>query len=250
MENQYPARQKTILLVVGMILLAGIISLALLRERIVNPPLWQVTIMGQGKINYQPDIAVVLLGVNVERIATAAQALNKLNENMDKVFAAVKESGIPEEDIQTQNYSLYPQYDYINEISVLVGYNANQQIAVKVRNLKSQPDLVAKLIARTTAAGANRVEGVSFEVSNLEELKQQARIKALADAKSKSQDLAAAAGVKLTKVVGWWENIVQQPGIGQPSYFDGKGGGGGSPGTIPTGLQELIIDIGLNYQVK
>ncbi|NUM25838.1 MAG: SIMPL domain-containing protein [Candidatus Buchananbacteria bacterium] len=252
MANEYNSKQKLALLLVGMILLTGVISLALLRDRIVNWPQWTVTVTGQGKVSYQPDTAVVYLGVRVEKAISAERALTQVNNSIDKVLTAVKELNIPEADIQTQNYSLYPQYDYIDGVSVLSGYTASEQLVVKVRNLKDQPNLVADLVAKATAAGANQVDGISFEASDIEVLKQQARLMAIQDAKNRAGALATAADVKLGKVVGWWDNVVQGPITGQPYYYDGKGGmgAGGAVGQVPNGQQEIIIEVGVNYRVK
>ena len=252
MANEYNSKQKLALLLVGMILITGIVSLALLRDRIVNWPQWTVTVTGQGKVSYQPDTAVVYLGVRVEKANNAERALTQLNSSIDKVLASVKELNIPQEDVRTQNYSLFPQYDYIEGVSVLSGYTASQQLVVKIKNLDQQPDLVASLVAKATAAGANQVDGISFETSDIEALKQQARLMAIQDAKNRAGALAGAADVKLGKVVGWWDNMVQGPMMGQPYYYDGKGGfgAGGVGGEVPSGQQEIIIEVGVNYRVK
>jgi uncharacterized protein YggE len=164
--------------------------------------------------------------------------------------------GVAPEDIQTQNYSLYPEYDYNNGItsSTPTGYSANQQIIVKVKDVDKQPDKVSRVIAEASKAGANQVLGVSFDVSNLEDLKQQARLKAIADAQDKAGKLATAAKVRLGDVIGWWDNVVQVPGL-QTQYYDkgGVGGAGMGNGTIavlPNGSQEVIMEVNLNYQVK
>ncbi len=242
---------KTILSLVGLILLAGVLVLALLRDRFVNQPQWQVNVTGQGRVSYQPDIANVTLGVQVDKVATAAKALQELNDKMTKVIAAVKASGVDEANIQTQSYYLNPQYDYKDGVTVPSGYSANQQLVVKVKDITGDSNKVAKAIASATEAGANQVAGVSFETSNLEDLKEQARLKAIADAKTKSVKLSEAAGVSLGEVVGWWENLIQAPGQPVP-YYDGKGGlGGGSASPqLPAGNQEVVIEVNLNYKIK
>ncbi len=251
MANEYSSKQKVALLIVAMALIAGIVTLALLRDRIVNWPQWTVTVNGQGKISYQPDTAVVYLGTMVERAINAERALTQLNNSMTKVLEAVKALDIPPEEIQTQSYSLYPQYDYIEGASILAGYSASQQLVVKIKNLKEQPDIISQLISKATAAGANQVNGISFETSNIEQLKQQARLMAIQDAKSRAGALAAAAEVKLGKVIGWWDNVIVAPGVGQPYYYDGKGAGGAvGSGAVPSGQQEIIVEVGVNYRVK
>jgi len=245
---------KVILALIGMLLLAGIIIVSIIRDRIVNQNQWQVSVVGQGKVKYQPDIAIINLGVQIDRTNSAESALNQLNAKMDAVLKTVKDLGIPAEDIQTQNFTVFSQYDYLDGKTILAGYNANQQVIVKVRNLDQNSDLVSSIIVKSSEAGANQVNGVSFDVANLEDLKNQAKVMAIQDAKNKAGNLASAAGVRLKKVVGWWENIIQAPGV-TTYYYDGKGAGGaigsgGSGGSVPSGLQEIIIEVNLNYQVK
>lgn len=252
-----PVVWRWILAALAIVLVAAIVIVALLRDRIINNPQWQVSVIGQGRVSYQPNIANVTLGVQIDKVPQATDALNQLNDRVSKSIAAVKALGIADEDIQTQNYSLFPQYDYIDNTSKLSGYNANQQLTVKVRNLQDNPNQVSRVISAATAAGANQVTSVTFDVSNLDELKQEARIKAINDAKSKAGDISRAAGVRLGKVIGWWENVVQAPGVPMP-YYGGERGMGGqvsaaapvvSP-TVPGGSQEIVIEVNLNYKVK
>ncbi|MFA5022468.1 MAG: SIMPL domain-containing protein [Patescibacteria group bacterium] len=242
---------KTVILICGMILLSIIIVTAILRERIVSEPQFQLPITGQGKISYQPDIANVSVGVQVDKLAKADEALSQLNDKMNKVYDAIQKLGISKEDIQTQNYSLYPQYDYSpDNTSKLSGYNANQVVVVKVRNIQNNNGLVTKVISEASKAGANQINGVTFEASNINELRQQARLKAIADARAKTGIIASALGVRLGKVVGMWENVLAQPDLS--AY--GKGGAnisvGASSPVVPEGSQELIIEVTINYKIK
>lgn len=246
---------KVVLTLVGMLVVAGIIALAILRDRIVNPPQWQVSVTGQGKVAYQADMANVTLGVQVDKVATAEAALRQLNDKATRLVAAVKAAGIAAEDIQTQNYSLFPQYDYRDGVQVPAGYSANQQVVVKVKGLGEGQDKVSKVIVAATSGGANQVAGITFEASNVNELKQQARLKAIADAKAKAGSLADAAGVRLGEVIGWWENVIQAPGVQGLGAYGGFGGAADKaasamPPTIPTGTQEVILEVNLNYKVK
>jgi len=245
-------KPKFLLLTLAMLLVGAIVIVAIVRDRIVNPPQYQVSITGQGKVSYKPDIGNVVLGVQVDKADTAQEALTDLSGSVTKILAAIKAAGIPEADVQTMNYSLLPQYDYKNEVAKLAGYSANQQVVVKVRQMGVNNENISKLLAATTKAGANQVLGITFDVSNLEKLKQQARIKAILDARSKAGILGKAAGVRLGRVVGWWENLIQAPGVMSYSGIEGKGGAAGmSPSPIvPSGTQEVIIELSLNYQVR
>ncbi|MFA4942297.1 MAG: SIMPL domain-containing protein [Patescibacteria group bacterium] len=243
---------KIIIMIVGMVLLTGIIVVAIIRDRIVNQTQYQVSVIGQGKISYQPDVASITIGVQIDKVAKADEALQQLNGKMDNIINALKASGIKDEDLKTQNYSLLPQYDYIDNVSTSSGYNANEQLVVKVKNIKNDSGLVGKAVEAASKAGANQIIGISYDVSNLEDLKQQARIKAISDAKAKATVLARAADIRLGDIVGWWENLIQVPGTPSPYYDMAKGGLGGgavSP-SLPSGSQEIIIEINVSYLIK
>ena len=243
---------KVILLLIAMLLLAGVITISILRERLVNDPQWQISVAGQGKVAYDPDIARVNLEVEISKIAKPEDALNQLNEKMKQVISAVEKAGIPKENIQTQDYTLIPQYDIIDNVSKITGYNANQSINVKITDINKNSNKVSEVIAAAGKAGTNKINGVTFEASNLNDLKQEARLKAILDARTKAKNIGSALGVKLGKVVGWWENYVS-PDTSM-AYADGKGGmGGGSSVSepyIPTGSRELVIEVNVSYKIK
>ncbi|MFA5126439.1 MAG: SIMPL domain-containing protein [Patescibacteria group bacterium] len=236
-----------ILRIVGVVLLAAVLIIAIVRDRIVNPPQWQVSVVGQGKVTFVPDIAKINLGVRVDKVDSAEEALKQINTSMGKVITAVTALGIDKNDINTQNYALYPQYNNVDNISSVIGYGANEDLLVTVRGIDKNNDLVGKVISEASKAGANQVNGVSFEASNLEGLKQQARILAISDARSKAKQLSRVMGVRLGKIVSWWENY-------PTPYYDAKGGlgvGGGTlPSSIPTGSGEISMEMNISYQIK
>ena len=63
-------------------------------------------------------------------------------------------------------------------------------VALKIRDIAKVGDIIDAL----TAAGANNISGISFEVSEIEKLLDQARAAAFADAKRKAELYAKAAG--------------------------------------------------------
>lgn len=248
------SKKKIIFIALGMILLAGIIITSLLRERWANPIQNQVTIFGQGKVEYKPDMATVILGVQVDKASSAELALNQLNEKMNNIISAIKNTGISEDKIKTESYTLNPQYDYKEGISSISGYGANQQLTIKIDSIKDDPEAPSQVISEASKFGANQVNAINFSVSNLDQLKQQARIKAIEDAKKKSISMFKAAGMgKPGKIVGWYENLLQSP---DSPYQYGMGGEGNSlqksapAPQVPSGMQEIVVEIGVNYEVK
>lgn len=235
----------------ALILVAGIVVVSLLRDRIVSTQNWTVSVAGSAKFYAEPDTAKIVMGVQLDKAPTAQQALDQLNKKMNEVYNAVKAAGIPEEQIKTQNFSLFPQYDYVDGVSKVSGYNANQMLTVTVKDLSENQKMVSAVIEAASNAGVNQIQNVTFEVSDIETLKQEARVNAIADAKKNAKELAKSLDVDLEEIVGWWENS------NYPMYNDmGMGGGAelakgmfsGSP-VVPSGQQEFRIDVTVNYLI-
>lgn len=235
---------------IGILALCAIIIVSILRDKIINTQYRQITALGQGRVTYVPDTATVNLGVQIDKVAAPEEALNQLNSRMDKVKAAIKALGVADEDVVTKNYSLTPQYDYKDNVSTIGGYNANQQLAIKVKDLENNKDMLNKIVAGATKAGANQVLGVNFEASNLDEIKQQARVKAISDAKTKAVALAAAAGVQLKDITGWYENFLKGGYYGDIGMGAGGYGGGGGMPQVTVGDNEVLVEIGVTYNIR
>lgn len=248
---------KAAIAIIGMVLLAGVLIVALVRDRIVNQPWREISITGTGKVAYTPDEALITLGVHIDNAPTAQDALSRLGKITNEVVPALAELGIPAENITTQSYNVFPQYYYPEGgPSRISGYSADQQIVVKasLASAADKNDFVSTIIETASAKGANQVMGVSFSVSNVDDLRQQALLLAIEDAKGRAQETALAAGVELKKVVSWWENPISIPGQPIP-YYGGYGGGemgmgGGNAGAIPSGSQEVVMQVNLNYSTK
>ncbi len=238
--------------IIGLILLAAIVICAILRDRIVNQQFKSVTITGQGKVTYTPDLAILNLGVQIDKVAKPEDALNQLNTKVSNIIAAVTAVGIAPADIQTQNYSLYPQYDYKDNISTVSGYNANEQLVIKVSGYDKDQNRLSQVIAAASKAGANQVNSLSFDASNMNDLKQEARVKAIADAKAKSTALADSAGIRLKDITGWYENTVNPITMYSTADYGkgGLGGGGAVAPQTPAGDREVVIEIGVTYNIK
>jgi len=244
LKSKSPA--KWIFLIFLVVCLSGVVIVSILRDKIVNDYQNQVTVNGRGIVSYQPDIANVVLGVQIDRMESSEEALRVLNERVEKIIASLSLLGIDVKNIKNQTYSLQPIFDHIDGATILVAYNANQQITIKVDGVDNNFNLLNKVISESVKAGANQVLGISFESSKIEDLKQEARLLAIEDAKLKSSTLANAIGISLGDTVGWWENIVN------PSpYFDYSCGGMGCGGPIVnSGIHEVVVELGINYKIK
>lgn len=248
MDQSAPLRVSVrgIALVLVILAVTAIIIVSMLRDRIVNTPQWTVSIHGEAKVSYEPDLARINLGVQVDNAKTAQDALKKLNTEMQNVIGSIEALGITRDAIQTQNYSLYPNYQYAEDVSTIYGYNANQQVSIKVDITNDTPDMVSRIIETASSNGANQVNGVSFEIKDVETIKQQARLQAIENAQKQAHETAQAVGVRLGKIVGWYENTSGMGG--GPMMYDAGYGGGGP--IVPSGTPEITVGVDITYKIR
>lgn len=166
-----------------------------------------ISLTGRGTVDHAPDIATISLGVQVEG-ETASTAMAQQAKLMTGVFAAVKASGVADRDMQTSNLQLNPVYDYPNnQRPKLRGYNASNQVLIKVRNL----DNLGKTLDAVVKAGGNTINGVSFGIDKPESFQDEARVEAIKDAAAKAELYAKAVGYKVKRIVTVSENEYYAP---------------------------------------
>lgn len=205
------------------------------------------TVTGEGKSTAIPDIAVVSVGVQTQG-STVKQVQTDLNTKINKVTDAIKKLGIDSKDIQTTNYSVSPMYDYQSAVQRITGYQANTDLAVKVRIMDRANDV----IDAATTNGANQVGGVTFDVSDKAKAENEARATAVAEAKTKAQVAAKAAGFTLGRVIDYSESTggITPP---RPMLAKADAAGGAAPQVatqVEPGSSEITIDVSLSYEIR
>ena len=152
-----------------------------------------LTSHGHGEVKAKPDIARMTAGVTTQS-KDQAQATQDNARKMTVLLAAIKSLKIADKDIQTQGYSVEPQYDYNNgHGSILIGYQVTNTVQVTLHDFSQ----AGALIDKATQAGASQVNGLSYELSNQDAVQDQALGKAVADARRRAQTMADALGVGL-----------------------------------------------------
>lgn len=174
-----------------------------------GPRVIQVT--GEGRSAAAPDLARVSLGV-AHQAKTAGEAMDMMSEGVTAVLAVLEAQGIAPADVQTGQLLLEPAYDYNASYSgstpPLVGFVATQMLDVRVRDLAS----LGTLLDAVVTDGANRLNGVSFDVDDPEAALDEARRAAVADAADRAALYAEATGLGLGPIV----SISEGGGVVQP----------------------------------
>jgi len=176
--------------------IAGALVVAPALAQTVPPPM--ISVSGEATISVAPDQAEIEAGVTSDA-KTAREASEANNTAMGKLLLALKAANIDGKDIQTSRLSLQPQYKQnqpgqpVLGPPVIVGYRASNRVTIKLREISK----VASVIDTLVAAGANDIGGIGFSVSNASKLLDEAREKAVVDARRKAEIYATATGVTL-----------------------------------------------------
>ncbi len=158
----------------------------------------RMTLIGVGEVFVVPDMAMVTLGVsNINEKASDAMRAN--SASMASVYKALKDAGIEARDIQTTQLSLNPRWNRTtsNNVPRITGYEAVNTVKVRVRAL----DTVGTVLDVLSQAGANRINQISFGIQKPRPHIDEARKRAVADARIKAELYAQASGVELGAVI-------------------------------------------------
>jgi uncharacterized protein YggE len=163
-----------------------------------------ISVSGEATISVAPDRASIEGGVTSEA-KTAKEASSANNEAMGKVLLEIKSSGIADKDVQTTRLSLSPVYTSkagTNGPGTITGYRASNRVIVRLSDVSK----VAAVIDTLVKSGANEIRGINFSVEAASKLLDEARTKAVEDARRKAEIYARAAGVTLGAPLSISEN--------------------------------------------
>lgn len=206
-----------------------------------------ITISGTGEIYALPDLGVINFTV-IKEGKSVDKVVNESSEDMNSIIEALKNEGIEERDMKTTGFNIHPRYEYPDNglgKRILAGYEASQQLEVKIRDLSK----IGVIIQKATEAGANDIGQLKLTIDNQDEPQKQAREQAINKAKEKAQELTSQLGVKLGKIVSFNENSYI-------SYYDssytmsakGMGGTEAIP-DIQTGENKISVSVNITFEI-
>jgi uncharacterized protein YggE len=203
-----------------------------------------VYVNGQGVVTVAPDTASVVIGVNIID-TTLSSAQEKATTQMTAVIDALKAAGIDEKDIQTVNYSvnILQNYDTNGNPSTIEGFQVSNQVNVTVRDLSQLGTILDTVVAQ----GANAIYGISFFVDDPSSAASQARELAVQDARKKAEELAAAAGMQVGRILSISESYSPSP---MPvAYGRAEAADMASAVPIQAGSTQIQVDVQVTYEL-
>lgn len=220
--------------------LASAFALALALAPVPPAEAGELLVEGVGEVAATPDMATIRIGVET-REREAADALAENNSQAAKIIAAAKAAGVEARDIQTSNLSVYPQYEAGTQGQPrgddpprLVAFVVSNEVQIRIRDLDGMGALLTGLVD----AGANQMGSVAFAVDDDAALLQEARKRAVADARAKAEAIADAAGLGLGPILSIEESGLSDGPRPRASYRM-------SAEAVPVEAGEMVISAGV-----
>lgn len=192
---------------------------------------------GDATVSLKPDLAIVSAGVDSQQ-GTAAGAQSDLAAKAGKLIARIKTLGVSDADLSTVGYGVGPIYAP-GELTI-TGYRASEQLQVKWHNV----DTVGKTLdAMVQEGGATNIT-VGFGLADPKSAQADARTRAIADARSKAQAMASAAGVRLGQVIRVSDLSTASR---LPMPLDFAGAAAPAATQVPVGQVDVQVTVEVDY---
>lgn len=156
----------------------------------------QLRVVGEGSVTAAPDRWVLVAAINA-MAESAAEALTRVNQLVTAGTAALRDLGMDDTSLRTQNLLLHDFFD-----------QAQQRVTARVASYElevtttSVDDLGSALSSLTVAIGDNlQLRGIRATVADPEPLYEEAQAQAVSSARSKARILAREAEVRLGSIV-------------------------------------------------
>ena len=224
-----------------------------------------ITVNGKGEMISIPDVAVFSFSVT-ETAKLVDEAQTKATTKINGVLKALKDNNVEEKDIKTLSYNINPHYEYVEGVcpaygtsgiatpcrsgkSILSGYDVNQTIEVKIRDIKK----AGALFATVGTFGVQNINGLSFSIDDIDKVKAEARELAIENAKDKAKILAKQLDVKLTRISSFYDSSDDSPF--SPYLREGMGSDimtakSAVAPEISAGEQKVISKVSITYEIR
>jgi uncharacterized protein YggE len=225
------------------LVLAGVLLVAAAIAGVAQPHLGHsatpaaettITVAGNGTVDATPDRASFDFGVTSQALKAGA-ALSRNASEARAIIDALKRAGIDASDIQTTQVSLWPQTS--SDGRRITGYQASNSVQVTAALGRA-----GGLVDAAVRAGANNVDGPNLDTADKTGLYGQALQKALADAKTKAQAIAAGVGLTL----GTTLTVREGGNVAQPMPLFGAARDAAGP-PIEAGTQQIQASVTVTY---
>ena len=177
-----------------------------------NGQVASITVTGDGEVTALPDIATITATVR-EVAKTVPEAQKLVETKITKGLGLVDDIGVKKEDVKTISYMVNPKYESDQKVycystgcpvpkQIIVGYEVTETIQIKVRKVDSAGEVLGAL----GSANITEIGGPEFTVDDLDKVNQEAKTKAVENARKKAANTAKSLGVSLGNIISYNED--------------------------------------------
>ena len=220
---------------------------AVLAQDVAPAALRTITVVGEGVVNVEPNVARTNIGVEVVR-SSVEEAVTENSRIVDALLATLLELGIEEKDIQTSNFNVYAErFGMGGPVSEEeVQYRVSNTVTVIIRDLER----VGEVIDASIKAGANNIFGIEFLLDDATAARSEARKLAVEAAQANAEELAALTGVQVGRILSISEVVGGAGGFYNNSISSFQLGLGGADRTpIQLGQLRLTMQLQITYEL-
>jgi uncharacterized protein len=206
----------------------------------------RLDVVASGEVSRVPDVAHITAGV-VTMAPSATAALEQNARQMASVRQALRNAGIADRDIQTSAINLYPDYRQDQRTGSnpqIVGYRASNEVTVKFRDIKATGKILDALVAQ----GANQINGPMLAIDRPEQALDEARVAALANARTRAELYAKASGKRVGRILSISEagNVQMMPMM----RMRAQAGMVADSTSIDPGQQAVSVTLAVSFELE
>lgn len=196
--------------ILGCVLIIFFVLMNIHQFQLIRGDSQVLSVAATAKVESIQDLAIVTMGVVSEGL-TAQVVKDQSSNKINQLISFIKQTGLDERDIKTSQFYISPKYNYNNQQQTIVGYQANQTIAIKVRNIDKSSQKLEEIVDGAVMHGANQIQGIDFSFENNESLIHNARTQAIDKAIANARQISKDAGLKLGRIVNVITSAASDP---------------------------------------
>jgi len=212
-----------------------------------DEPTPQLSVHGQGIVTVRPDVALLTVGASVRR-DTAQEAFDQANTEVAALTQFLRGQGVAERDISTRQFSLSPEFgrQQNDAPAPIVAWRAVNSISVKIRDFAT----IGSVIDGSVRILGNdaQLSGISFTVEDTDAVAGRARDQAIASARTRAQQIAAAAGVRLVRILSITETSAPPP-TPTAGFATAAAPAPRAVAEVAPGEQSILVTVEIIYEV-
>jgi len=210
-----------------------------------------ISVSGEGKVTATPDIVRINAGIS-EIAKTTKAAQESANQKLNTILDILKKHDVPSKNIQTNNLSIRPEYEWQKEGGQkLIGQRVSQTLTIKISDIDKDADKVTSILDALGEINGLELNSVNFDIEDKKAFFSEAREQAFEKAEQKAEEYAKFGNVTLLKPISISDaSISYNPPMFRNYAKIEMASDGGSESSLPAGELEVTATVNVLFGIK